>query len=579
MPDMDNSPGGTVRSSRWRLVLFVMVLAAAYVVPRALTLRDIHTAAIFDFADMADHLYFLDLVSKRHSLSPEQVKDEYFKAFPETQPRMLAIQWPPGLYHVARLWAPWFGTGSIWTTQVTNLLFSVVLLLGVVGLGRALGSWRIGLWAGLLTLLCPPLAASTLYFSLDYPLLAMIIVGLLLVWHTRGFTLWKYSLALGIWSAMGTVIKPTYALYVLGPALWALVAGLRGERSRLLVAARVLISAAVALALVVWIYAPDWQQIGVEARVHFLDRHLPGATTAPWTLEWFISNIKFAVINYPYPLLLLALPGVVLLHLPSRRPLPARWMFIVFLGSTYVILTALANKMERYIQPVYPVFCLLTVWWLVDRVPRRWQTPALSLVAAGFAAALGLTHLEKPIPWIPEPREAIARESAFHPFRYEFNMPDSERLAWLRDYGLDAECQFSPVVRQVSSWVRKHAPPRRPVGMVYIRRFSPDMVGHPPMPFRKMIPALTQALRDRFLLVGNLHVIQQLPTNLLHVPTLVILHGPEVDPAKEQPALKVIQQRVVQVDCHGQLFPFSMTLARPASSAPPTPSPPPSSAQ
>ena len=554
---------------KWPTLVLALLIVLAVALPRLLVLSGIHVAAVFEFADMADHLYFLDNLAKRHSLPG--VDDPFLTMFPETTPDRLAEQWTTGVHHVARLWALRLGTGSLWTTLLTNLLFTAVLVLAVVGLGRSLGSLRVGLWAALLTVLCPALVASTWYFSLDYPLVGMALMGLLLLWKTRGFSLWRWTLAFAVWSALGTVVKPTYAIYVLGPAAWALVHGLRQARPRWLVPLRVVAGLAVSLLLVYAIYRPDWDQIYRETRVHFVDRTLPGASIDPFTWEWLLANIKMAAVNYPLPLLLLALPGLALLHTSWKRQDPTvkvdRWFWIAFLWSTYLFLTLLANKMERYIQPVYPVFCLLTAYWVVDRVGRRWQTALLSLLAAAFAATLVVSHYH-PTPWFPQEQDTIAQSSSLHPFRYEFHMPGKQRLARLRRLGLDSECQLTPMVDQLKAWLATQQR-RRPLGLIYLRDPARMRKVHPPVFFRRLIPAVTLALPKRIFVVPNLHELPHIPMYLRHAPTLVVIHGPEINAAQlnppgVEPRLKVAARRMLDVTCLGERFAIGMTLAHAA---------------
>ena len=572
---MSKDPENAQESSpprRWhqrrRLGVAVMVtlLGLALVVPRALTLHGIETAAIFEFADMADHLYFLDTLAKRKLEG--QSSDPFFKMFPETLPERLAEQWTTGVYHVARLWALTYGTGSLWTTLLTNMLFTLILLGAVVGLGSSLGGIRVGLWGALLCALCPALVASTWYFSLDYPLLAMTTMGLYILWLSRGFTRWHWSILFAVWSALGTVIKPTYAVYLLGPAAWVLAVELRRNPARLRVAARVLVSLAVSLGLVYTLYRPNWDQIIHETRVHFVDRTLPGASIDPFTLEWLLSNIKMAVINFPWPIMLLALPGLVLIHLGSKKkqlragmaPVD-RGFWLSYLYSTYLFLTLLANKMERYIQPVYPVFCLLTVWWVIDRVPRRWQTPALVALVAAFGSCLVVTHYH-PTPWFFQDRDTIAQESSFHPFRYEFHMPGHERLARLRELKLESECQIKPVLDQLSRWLEA-GKDRRPLAMIYLRDHKRMTKMHPPVFFRRLIPAITLTVRDRIFIVPNLHEMPLVPLHLRHAPNVVIIHGPEIR-KKDIPApLQVKARRILPITCNREAFPIGLTWARP----------------
>jgi len=547
-------------ATRLRVAALLAALALALLVPRVLTLHGIEVAAVFEFADMADHLYFLDTLAKRKLEG--QASDPFFKIFPETLPDRLAEQWTTGVYHVARLWALPLGTGSLWTTLLTNMLFTAIMLGAVIGLGRSLGGIRVGLWGALLTALCPALVASTWYFSLDYPLLAMTTMGLYILWLTRGFTLWRWTLLFAAWSALGTVIKPTYAMYVVGPAAWVLVLELRRAGShtvRLKIAARVLVGLALSLGLVYAIYRPNWDQFYTEIVVHFRDRTLPGASIDPFTLEWLLSNIKMAVINFPFPIMALALPGLLLIHL--RRRGADRGFWLSYLYSTYLFLTLLANKMERYIQPVYPVFCLLTVWWVTDRLPRKWQTPALVSLGAAFAACLGVTHYY-PTPWFLQDKDTIPQESSFHPFRYEFHMPGHQRLARLRELRLDSECQIKPMLDQVSKWIRADKKVR-PLAMIYLRDHKRMTKMHPPVFFRRLIPALTMTVTDRIFVVPNLHEMNIVPMHLRHAPNVLLIHGPEIRKQDIPAPLQVRARRTLSVTCQNEEFPFGLTWARP----------------
>lgn len=551
------TPGPWHRRKRVRVAVMITLLGLALVVPRALTLHGIETAAIFEFADMADHLYFLDTLAKRKL--DGQASDPFFKIFPETLPERLAEQWTTGVYHVARVWALTYGTGSLWTTLLTNMLFTLVLLGAVVGLGSSLGGIRVGLWAALLCALCPALVASTWYFSLDYPLLAMTTMGLYILWLSRGFTRWHWSILFAVWSALGTVIKPTYAVYLLGPAAWVLALELRRNLARLRIVGRVLVSLAVSFGLVYALYRPDWNQILNETRVHFVDRTLPGASIDPFTMEWLLSNIKMAVINFPWPIMLMAVPGLVLIHLKRRGA--DRGFWLSYLYSTYLFLTLLANKMERYIQPVYPVFCLLAVWWITDRLPRRWQTPALVALAVAFGSCLVVTHYN-PTPWFFQDKDTIARESSFHPFRYEFHMPGHERLARLRELKVDSECQIKPVLDQLSRWLKADAG-TRPLSMIYLRDFKRMTKMHPPVFFRRLIPAITLTVRDRIFIVPNLHEMNTVPMHLRHAPNVMIIHGPEIR-KKDIPApLQVKARRILPITCNRETFPIGLTWAKP----------------
>ena len=536
--------------------------------PRVLLLRGVETAAIMDFADMADHLYFLDMVSKERSLSPQQQQDPFLMAHPETRPRQIAVQWPRGLYNLASLWAPALGTGSMWTTLLTNLLFTLLLLGAVVGLGHALADLRVGLWAALLTALNPALLAATFYFSLDFPMLAMVLLALLLLVWSRGYRRWLPTCGFALVSGLGCFIKPTFALYLLCPALVALPVGLAsaGAGRRGLVVLRCLVGGALSVGLVLLIWRPDWQSIGMETRVHFLGDQLPGSTTNPWTAEWALTNIKFAVVSYPWPLLLLAAPGLVWLHLGMHRP-RGRWALLAFLWGAYLLLTILSTKMERYAQPAYPALCLLTAWWLSRLPPRRWRLPALAAAAGAFALMLAAVQYN-PTPWLPRDSGAVSPESAFNSFRYEFVMPGAERLERLRRNRWDAECDLREAVQAAADLVKDHAPPGRPLGAAHL--LGGEAGGQDgAMVFRRMIPALMQANRDRYFLVSGLHGTKDLTPAMLHAPALLVWHDAAARPERRYPRLlRLAERRRVTYTCMGRQHQVWISLVLPSQPIP-----------
>lgn len=140
--------------------------------------------------------------------------------------------YPRGTYTVA---APLFralGPLSLWATLLTQLLFLLLLLAGVILLGRLLHGLEAGLWSALLVSLGSTLISHSLCFSLDYPLAAMCSLGLYLLVASQGFSrIWPSAL-FGIWSALGAWIKLQYLIYLGPAALLALAASVfKGEHT------------------------------------------------------------------------------------------------------------------------------------------------------------------------------------------------------------------------------------------------------------------------------------------------------------------------------------------------------------
>jgi hypothetical protein len=83
----------------------------------------------------ARHLSILDSITKLHSFEAVRLKDPHLDRFGMLKYAEHNPRWPPGTYYVAQIFCRWFGPLSIWTTQLTNLSFSLLLLVGVIGLG------------------------------------------------------------------------------------------------------------------------------------------------------------------------------------------------------------------------------------------------------------------------------------------------------------------------------------------------------------------------------------------------------------------------------------------------------------
>jgi hypothetical protein len=530
-----------------------VVLLAAAVLPRLLTLRGVAMTAQLGFADLPLHIVNLDRLHKLRSFDEARTTDPFFRLAPHQRELVNTDRWPAGAYHVARLWSGCFGPLSLWTTLLTNLLFTLVLVAGVIGLGVVMRDADTGRWGALLTLFCPPLVADTWYLNLDYPLTAMTTVGLLLLFHTRGFTDARRSLAFAVWSALSMFVKPSYALFIGLPALWGVARGLRGSwpASVRRVAPGLLLAMAAAIPLTVWLLDLNPTAFLAEIHHHFSpppgSEEFPAAGIEPWTLAWVLALPLFAAMNHPLPLVLLSLPGLVLLHWPRWR-LPPRGLLLAFLWGSSLVLTLLPNKLDRYMHPLYPLLCLLTVWWVQSVLSgkgRRAVALSLSLVAAAHVVVLCVAHLRPP-PWHPGSRPSL-------PLRYtDLRLPGRDTLAGLRSLTYHPTCRLSPLLQELELLVRQDDS-RRPLGVGYL---PPERGESLPLDYERLGALATQVVRDRFVLpvdVGR----DVLP------PSTIVAHGPREDPRRFCPRADVVAERRVEVRCEDSPTELRLTLLRP----------------
>ena len=512
------------------LGLLILVLLA---VPRLTALSGVPMAYQLTHQDGVNHLLNLALFHQKRTLDPAQLSDPFLAERPTVLVRNNLIGWPPGIYHVASLWVGTFGPYSLWTTQLTNAVFLVLLLLGVVGLGLELsGSLAVGLWAAALTAVCPPLVADTWYYSMDFPLTAVTICGLLLLLQTRCFTSLPFTLLFGAWAALGMLIKPSYPVYLLAPAAWAAVAGLRqAGRARRRVAINLGLGLAVALGLFLL------QDSQISERWGMFWGHMqkgPSPVTPdrqilqvfPWTLEGLLLVPKYAAMVFPLPLLLLALPALICLHLGRWRPRNGA-LVLAFFWGVFAFVTLFLHRQERYGHPIYPVLCLATAWCVLTVLPRRLRSVAMGLILAAFCGTLWLTATSHPIPW----RTFSPYEAHQEPF---LDMPAAEQLDGLR------RNTYHPLLGlgEVADGLRLLAhqeKTRRPLG-VGLRWERHGMNGE------LLALMANQVIRDRF-------VSQLLPEAPAHelFPVNILLHEPGLDLRQTYPGATVLARRTVQV--------------------------------
>ena len=523
---------------KWSAI--ILGLLAVYVLPRAVVYQGISDIDPQVFGDQIGHLNNLDLTLQRYEIPPGEGRRAFFVDNPQFI-RVNPSGWPRGVYEIARLWGGRLGVTATWTTQLTNFFFSIILAVGLVGLGAAMGSLRIGVWATLLAFLCPPLVGATYYLNLDYPLTAMVAVGLLLLWHTRGFASGKYSVAFGAWSALAVLVKTPYPLFLFFPALWAFISGLGRSGRRAQVLIHGLLAAGLALGLFLLLVDVSLENLWHTVSIHVHDPYVdpgdaPGSGIMSWTMEWFLAIFKFMAMSFPGPLLLLSLPGLYLLH-TKRKCLGPRALLLITLWSGCVLLTLIDNKLERYLHPLYPLICLVTVWGVITLLPRRWQTAAVAGVAGCYALVLGLM-LFFPAPWTYGSR-TMATENLF----YDLRMPTLEEFQNTRHAQQYPSCNSTEMAHQISALSRLEGT-SRVLGLTTVRdlrEIFPEMDGAWFL-FRELF-IVTRIIKHRIVTLLNQADGAPLPN------AVIFIHTAEETLPLMRPPRRFIARREVTLRC------------------------------
>ena len=557
---MSSPPEQGARRGKLTIALLSLSILAAVAVPRIIALGGQEGTHHLVFMDMMYHQANQNALTLAAAATDQRPLHPFLLENDWTLDLFHGARWSKAIYRLNMLWHSLLDVGlqSPAPVLLTNLLFTLLMVLGVVALGREMGGRRLGLWAGLFTALCPALLAHSWYISLDYPLVALIPWALFLLWRSRGFVRPAPTLAFALVSGLAMYIKLNFALYLLFPSLVALVLGLRAKEARRLrvlghAAGATLLVAAMSYLLQGWTTQELWQLLAVHwSGPAWNPEDTQFTLVKPWTPRWAATMLLFAAANYPWPLLLLAAPGLVLLHLGRKdTPLPGRWLLLSFIWGTYLILTLLDNKMERYLQPIYPTLALLCAWWVWDRVPRRARTPVLAAMALAHAAVLVVTHLH-PTPWYLDAQAADQER-----YMYELGMPGQERLAGLRRHGYHPSCQVEPLIKKIHALA---GPGNSPLAAAIQWPEPGDPLLHSEgggEPLPELLPvsshdlflSLAHLTRDRPVLMVDTENQARLHSSMLDIPALILVHPGAMDLAARYPGLRIGESREHLLRC------------------------------
>ncbi|UCH89295.1 MAG: glycosyltransferase family 39 protein [Thermoplasmata archaeon] len=109
---------------------------------------------------------------------------------------------------------------SVDVAVMTNVIFMIILLFSVYGIGKYLFSREVGLFAAILVSLFPIIHGLSRSFLVDFPSAAMIALSIYLLLKTEYFTNRKYSILFGLSMGLGLLTRDAYPVFMLGPLLY-----------------------------------------------------------------------------------------------------------------------------------------------------------------------------------------------------------------------------------------------------------------------------------------------------------------------------------------------------------------------
>ena len=271
------------------------------------------------------------------------------------------------------------------------LAFLALGMLAVYLLGRRLADGTTGVAAALLFGGAPFVVYSTLHFQLDLPLASMVALALVALIATGGFTRLPAALGLGVVCGLGMLTKPTFALYVLPPALLLV---LRGGRRALPGAA---LATVVAAALSLPWFGPRLLGLGAQVDARAFAQAAEAGHPEPFTLVGLTFYVRW--LGYQLGLVTagLAIAGLVLAAV--RR----QWLLLAAALAPFLVLEAIRNKNLRYSLPIAGALAVLAALPLGALPARVRRVAAIALVAVTLVQLGSMTTGVPPnrmLPWL-----------------------------------------------------------------------------------------------------------------------------------------------------------------------------------
>ena len=139
-------------------------------------------------------------------------------------------EYRPPLFHLSGVALIWLFGSSTDVATMVNALYMAVLLGATYATGRKIFGSNVGLLSSFVLSTFPMIYAMSRYFYIDFALASVVALNLMLLLHTEDFERKGYTLLYGLSLGLGMLVKWTFVVFSLPPALLVLLrSGLPGR--------------------------------------------------------------------------------------------------------------------------------------------------------------------------------------------------------------------------------------------------------------------------------------------------------------------------------------------------------------
>ena len=284
---------------------------------------------------------------------------------------------------------------------MTNILYLIILILSIYGIGRRIHSREVGLMAAFIVSVFPIIFGLSRSYWQDFPLTAMVSLSTYLLIRTDYFRDKKYSILFGLSIGLGMLTKWTYFVFLTGPFLYLFILSLRidevSSKERKKPIWNVAVAILVGMVLASFWYVPNGLDVagklfglsagitgkGDEAtRFQQLGESIGPSGTFK-SLVFYGGVLVNEQVSFFFAGLFLIFT-VLLLKRDRGQPL---WILLLWIVIPVVAFTLIKNKTTRNTVPMVPAIGLIISWGVMN-IRASWKRKTVT----AFILFIGLFH-------------------------------------------------------------------------------------------------------------------------------------------------------------------------------------------
>lgn len=384
-----------------KLIILLAILLLAHIISNAVILAGDNTPLLWDGGD-----YF------HKSL-------KYYDVFARPRPDFLSrfntvSTYRPPLVMLSSLPLYFLFGRSADVAVMTNFLFFFILLFSIYGTGRILKNRQTGLLAAFVVSTFPIIFGLSRSYWMDFPLTAMVSLGVYLLLRTGGFSDRRWSVIFGVSAGLGMLTKWTWFIFLAGPFLYVLLSRSRQDGPARETAAparyqNAALSVLAAVAVSAFWYIPNGVNVagklfglaaGMSSEEATRFQQL-GESIGPTgilnirSITFYAGKLVNEQITFTYAVLFAVFTAVLLMRSRNRRS----WIMFLWIVLPVIAFTLIKNKTVRNDVPVLPAIALVIASGIMEiRGPRKRR---LLMAAVLIFGLLQYTATSYGARWLP----------------------------------------------------------------------------------------------------------------------------------------------------------------------------------